>query len=57
MLNKIRRWICAPLVLISGIIFGLLVWLAYGKDNMLEFCAWLDGQSSALNTKDKGGLL
>jgi hypothetical protein len=45
MLNKIRRLIGAPFIVVTGVIFGLLIWLFYGKDDVHRFCDWLDSQT------------
>ncbi len=47
MLNKIRKLICGPFFIISGIIFGLMIWLYYGKSDLHKFCDWLGDQAKA----------
>lgn len=52
MFNRIRRWIGAPFIAVTGILFGLLIWLFYGKEELYRFCEWLDGQVKALAKKE-----
>lgn len=53
MLNKIRRWIGTPFIFVLGIIFGLLLWLFYGREDLLRFCGWLDEQAKTLAAKER----
>ncbi len=47
MFNKIRRLIGAPFTIVTGVIFGLLIWLFYGEDDLRKFIGWLNEQAKA----------
>ncbi len=45
MFNRIRRLIGTPFIVVTGILFGLTIYLFYGGDDLHRFCDWLSDQA------------
>lgn len=54
MFNKIRRLIGTPFIVVTGIVFGLLIWLFHGKDDLHKFIGWLGEMAKTERLRDRG---